>query len=138
MAEYAGVYERFFEAGEVVEIRGLGLYGKNRAWEGFCGGSGVVAGYFDNPSDFHKAAMALDEAGATGVYFTLNPVNPDLLARAVNRLKASPKYLTQDTDIKCLRWIPIDLDPVRPTGISSNDDELEAGREVAGSKAVSG
>jgi len=125
------VYERFFDPGDVVEIRALGLHGKSQAWEGFCGGAGVVAGYFNDPEPFDRAAKALDEAGAAGVYFTLNPVKPELLARAVNRLKASPKYLTQDADIKCIRWIPIDLDPVRPPGISSNQQELDQASAVA-------
>jgi P4 family phage/plasmid primase-like protien len=131
MAGEQNVYRRFFSPDEVVEIRALGLRGKDRAWDGFCTGAGVVAGYFDNGDDFDLAAAALDEVGATGVYFSLNPVNPDLLARAVNRLVGSPKYLTQDTDIVCLRWLPIDLDPVRPAGISSTEKELRKAADVA-------
>ena len=33
---------------------------------------------------------------------------------------------TSDKDIKYVRWLPIDLDPIRPTGISSTDTELKA------------
>jgi len=93
-----------------------------------------VSGYFDNAQDFDKCATILDDAGAYGVYFTLNPVNPSLLARSCNRLKV-PKETTQDKDIVCIRWLPIDLDPKRPAGISATDEEVgharEAAREVA-------
>ena len=60
-----------------------------------------------------------------GVYVTLNPVNPALLARASNRLRTVGRNdaLTSDADITKRRWLPIDLDPVRPSGISSTDQE---------------
>lgn len=123
----ADVYNLFFSPGEVTEIRAYGLRGKNKGWEGFAGGSGVVFGYFDNAEQFGAAAAALETAGAPGIYFTLNPAVPDLLARAANRLKSatakSPQ--TSDKDILCIRWLPIDLDPVRPSGISSTDEELQ-------------
>jgi hypothetical protein len=59
------------------------------------------------------------------VYVTLNPVNPALLARASNRLRTVGRNdaLTSDADITKRRWLPIDLDPVRPSGISSTDQE---------------
>jgi len=127
------VYQTFFNPGEVVEIRAIGLFGKNPAWAGFCGGAGggIVSGYFDNGEEFARAAMSLDEAGATGAYFTLNPVNPALLARASNRLVASPKYTSKDNDVQVIRWLPLDLDPVRPSGISSTDEEISAAKDIA-------
>lgn len=125
--KFEDVYNTFFEPGEVTEIRAFGLSKSNKAWEGWAGGSGVVFGYFDNAQDFAKAAAALDRAKAEGIYFTLNPANPDLLARSANRLKAAgaKTSTTTDKDILCVRWLPIDLDPVRPSGISSTDQELE-------------
>jgi hypothetical protein len=122
------VYNLFFEPGEVTEIRSYGVKGKNKAWSGWAAGEGLVFGYFDNAEDFGKAAEGLDAAGAGGVYFVLNPVNPDLLARSANRLKAAGAKMsaTSDKDILCLRWLYVDLDPERPSGISSTDDELAA------------
>lgn len=122
------VYELFFKPGEVTEIRAYGLKKSNKAWEGWAGGAGVVFGYFNNAEAFGKAAEALERAKAPGIYFTLNPVIPDLLARAANRLKAADakSSSTSDPDILCIRWLPIDLDPRRPSGISSTDKELEA------------
>ncbi|RJR43513.1 MAG: hypothetical protein C4576_14225 [Desulfobacteraceae bacterium] len=122
----SAVYNLMFHAGEVTEIRAIGgLQGKNKAWEGTCwGAKGVVSGYFDNVGDFGRAAEALDNAGAHGVYFCLNPCKESLLARAENRLKAGINT-TSDRDVKMIRWLPIDLDPVRPSGISSTEEEVE-------------
>ena len=64
------------------------------------------------------------------IYFTINPVNPDLLARANNRFVES-RTATSDADIVCRRWLFIDLDPKRPSGISSSDAELDAARSMA-------
>lgn len=124
----ADVYNVFFNPGEVTEIRAFGLSGKRKAWEGFARGAGTVYGYFDNAEDFGKCAEALDAAAAPGIYFVLNPVIPDLLARAANRLKAADMKTatTSDQDVLCLRWLYIDLDPIRRSGISSSDDELKA------------
>lgn len=129
----AEVYRIFFNPGEVTEIRAYGLSKTNRAWEGWAGGAGIVYGYFDNARDFGKAAEALEEAKAPGIYFTLNPVIPDLLARAANRLKAADakSKSTTDQEVLVIRWLPIDLDPVRPSGISSTDEELQAAMKCA-------
>ena len=133
MTNCADVYDLFFNPGEVAEIRAFGLSKTNKAWEGWAGGSGIVYGYFDNAAAFGAAAAALDRAKAPGVYFTLNPTVPSLLARANNRLKAAEakSVSTSDKDIQCIRWLPIDLDPVRPSGISSTDTELNYARKLA-------
>lgn len=126
------VYKVFFKPGEVCEIRAYGLKKSNPAWEGWAVGMGIVYGYFDNAEAFGMAAESLERAKAPGIYFTLNPVVPDLLARAVNRLKAADmkSSSTSDPDIACIRWLPIDLDPKRPAGISSTDAELAAAVEL--------
>jgi len=125
------VYEIFFDEGTVVEIRALGLSGKSKSWKGFARDNSIVSGYFDNAADFAGAARALDAVKATGVWFTINPPNPALLARSKNCLKANPKATTTDDDIVCLRWLPLDLDPKRPSGISANDIELKEAENLA-------
>lgn len=126
----ADVYRYFFAPGEVAEIRALDLGGKNKIWEGFS--RGTVSGYFNNADDFGRCARDLDAAGAKGVYFTLNPCDPALLARAENRLKAAgAKTLTTDKNIAMIRWLPVDVDPERPAEVSSSKSELEAARDVA-------
>lgn len=127
------MFDLFFAAGEVTEIRAIGCRRSHAAWEGFAVGSGIVAGYFDSATDFADKAAAIDQAKPKGVYFTLNPVNPVLLARGANRLKALGQKdpLTADKDIACLRWLYVDLDPSRPAGISASKDELKAAFAVA-------
>ena len=125
------LYQQFFHPGEVVELRAKGVSGKNPGWEGFS--RSIVSGYYNEPVAFDKGAAVLDKAKAMGVWFTINPVNPALLARAVNRLKVA-KSTTQDPDIVCIRWLPIDLDPKRPADISATDEELAAA--VARGKAI--
>jgi len=118
-----------FEPGEVVEVR----IPKTRA--------GVVAGYF---GDRGTMAAAIYRADATyragGVYYVLNRLDAALLGRAYNRLKEHAEYTTADNNILRRRWLPIDLDPVRPAGISSSDEEhataIERARIIADDMAA--
>lgn len=86
---------------------------------------GVAAGYFNDGDAFAKAAASIGPADTESVYMTLNPVNPALLGRANNRLDVA-KSTTSDRDIVCLRHLLIDVDPVRPSGISATDAERDA------------
>jgi hypothetical protein len=123
----ASVYDLFFYPGEVTEIRAFGTNGKSKAWEGWS--RGTVFGYFDNPDAFGEAATALDKAGARGIYFTVNPCNPDFMAKAANRLRVPDEKtaLTQDKDILCIRWLLLDLDAkyAHENGVSASADELK-------------
>ena len=69
--------------------------------------------------------MAKLTGNAAGVYLTLNPVVPELLARCANHTKRA-KDGTKDHEILCRRWLFVDIDPVRPRGISSTDEQHEA------------
>jgi hypothetical protein len=96
---------------------------------------GVVSGYVDDEDAFTELAAGITGYDAEGVYMTLNPVMPALLARAANRLQRNAKTLTSDADILHYRNLLIDIDPVRPSGISPTDDErrvaLETGDSIA-------
>ncbi len=87
------------------------------------------SGYFDTVDAAVEAAARCD--GKANVYVTLNPVNPSLLARAVNRMVDRAETTTSDGDIVSRRFLFLDIDAVRATGISSTDDELEEVRAVA-------
>ena len=100
--------------GEVVELRILGGAGK-----------GVYSGYFNNLEAMAKSALAYS-GKAKGIYFTINPAIPDLLARAENKLKERAEVTTSDRDIKKRVYLPIDLDANRPAGISSTQSQHEA------------
>lgn len=94
---------------EVIEVRLL----KTKA--------GTVSGYYDN---YPKLIQDIKPyIGKYDVYFTLNSVSQDLIARSANRLTKYAKTTTSDQDIEKISYILIDLDPVRPSGISSTEDE---------------
>ena len=105
--------------GQVFEIRLL--HRNNRR---------IDAGYFDHPMHAATAIAALDEP-YLGIYYTLNPVNPDLLARSYNRISPWAQATTVDTQILHRQWLPIDVDPDRVPGISSTDMELSNSFKVA-------
>jgi len=106
--------------GQIVELRLLNVQKPGQRFPVKMGG------YYSDCEKLAKHAYE-ESAWARGAYITLNPVNPALLARAVNRLRIIDKDfpLTTDADILVRRWLPIDVDPVRPSGISSTDMEHE-------------
>ena len=114
-------------AGGVFEVRALG--------------DRTASGYFDadHLEQAAKAIEALDAAGTySGIYVTLNPVNPALLSRRSNRIETRlglKEATTADADIIRRQWFPVDIDPKRPSGIGSSDAEHAAALEVAGNVA---
>lgn len=114
-------YRMIVGDGHVTELRALDATVGNDRW------AGVFSGYFDDAQAFADAAMSIRTA--KGIYFIPNPVNPDLLARACNRIRRAPRgESTTDKDITARRWLLIDADATRPSGISANDAEHEAAR----------
>lgn len=111
----------WFQAGDVFEVRVLDAVNADYRREH------IESGYFD-----YEHISAVPEALKRllffrGVYVTVNPVNPDLLARAVNRLRpAGRNPTTADTDIVRRRWLLIDCDPRRASGVSSSNAEHES------------
>jgi hypothetical protein len=91
---------------------------------------GTISGYYDNAGALASRATALSGT-VPGVYATLNPIHPDLLARRVNHTADYAKDTTTDENILSRRWLPFDFDPVRPAGISSTDAEHEAALQRA-------
>lgn len=111
----------WFQAGDVFEVRVLDAVRADYRREH------IESGYFDyeHISDVPEALKRL--LSFRGVYVTVNPVNPDLLARAVNRLRpAGRNPTTADTDIVRRRWLLIDCDPRRASGVSSSNAEHES------------
>ena len=111
----------WFQAGDVFEVRVLDAVSADYRREH------IESGYFD-----YEHISAVPEAlkrllSFRGAYVTVNPVNPDLLARAVNRLRpAGRNPTTADTDIVRRRWLLIDCDPRRASGVSSSNAEHES------------
>lgn len=108
-----------FTKGQTVEVRALNVPKR-----------GTVSGYFNSGAALATAAASLSGV-AESVYVTLNPLNPDLQARANNRLQDYSKNTAGDKDVLSRRWLPIDFDAVRPSGISSTDLEHDAALDRA-------
>ena len=102
------------EPGQVVELRALGV-GARRT---------THAGYYDTWDACARDAARLS-GQAEGVYWTLNPVDPRLLARCRNRVAEAARdpALTGDKNILSRRWLLVDCDAERPKGISTTDAE---------------
>lgn len=112
----ADVFSVFVRPSEIVEVRHFD-------------GKRIFSGYFDDHVAFIGAVKETDRKQHSGIYFTLQVIDPRLIARANNRLKPSD-LTTSDKDVLFYRWLPIDLDPVRPSGVSSSDSELKAALDL--------
>jgi hypothetical protein len=108
-----------FEPGQVVEIRVPGKYGS-------------ISGYFDDHEKLANAVKRLSDSDEhDGVYYTLNPCHEALLARSdKNELHHDVKITTSDAEIKRRRWLLIDFDPGRPSGVSATAEEMRAAKDL--------
>jgi hypothetical protein len=101
---------------DVVEVRVLQAGGRaNR----------IDSGYYDDREMLVERVEAL-RYRPPGIYITLHKIDPALFHRTSNKIKEWVKQTTADRDVLRLHWLPIDLDPVRPAGISSSDKEHDA------------
>lgn len=125
--------------GETYEVCVIGPKEKKHlAWNnefviGYKGKPGTASGYFiDHTMALKIIKTVNDEAKPEGIYVTLNPTNPELYltARANHRLIANNSR-TKDEEIGTITNILIDIDPKRPTGISSTEEEFQEALTVA-------
>ena len=96
------------EPGQVVELRALDVVTPSYRRPH------VVSGFYDHThlEDMASEALKLSD-GAKGVYMTLNPLNPDLLARRYNRTDDAKDDTAADKDVTARRLLLIDIDPQR-------------------------
>ena len=113
-------FQLFHQTGDIREGRILNA-GKFR----------TISGYFDDAGVMTDAVVGFADEPFPAYYFTLNPVRRDLFARSANKFTKYAKETTADADIIERRWLPIDLDPIRPAGISSNEEEHAAALQKA-------
>lgn len=88
-------------------------------------------GYFDNAASAAHAATVLSQAGADALYCVLQPIDPGCLHRSVNAFGGKGTAAVADRDVVRYRFLLIDLDPERPTGISSTAEEMAFALERA-------
>lgn len=86
------------------------------------GFKGIASGYFN---DVEKAYyMVKKDWLKKTCYFTLQDINQDIVARCENRIELL-KTVTSDKDIVAYRFVHVDIDPVRPSGIQANNKEVK-------------
>jgi putative DNA primase/helicase len=102
--------------GQAVELRALNVAspgGARLTWSGFFAPDALGL----------MAEQALElTADAEGVYVTVNPLDPSLLARRYNRVEVA-RDTSADADVVRRRWLLVDADPVRKSGISATNEE---------------
>lgn len=93
---------------------------------------GTISGYFDDNA-VAAGSIARENGKHQAIYITANPVDPALVARNHNKFEFGSQTTTNDAEIIRRRWFLVDLDPVRPAGISSSQHELDLAIERANS-----
>jgi len=123
--ELAAEISPLFEKDQVIELRALGVKtGHYRPH--------VEAGFFDTDHLYELAVAALTVTpNAKGLYCTINPLNPDILARRCYRIDwAEEGELSKDKNIIARRRLLIDVDPIRDPHISATDEEKRHAHDV--------
>ncbi len=114
--EVLKTFEVLAEPGQFTEVRILNTK------------QGTLSGYYNDVGKLVQDIQRYD--GNYNIYITMNALNAGVEARGKNRLKNYAKYTTSDKEIRCRRWILIDLDLKHLTGISSTEQELELAKEL--------
>ena len=118
-----GTLRFYHHPGDCFEIRAIGTAHNGRKL--------VDAGFFDSQEVAVEAIQRLVSAKKyEGIYVTINPVDSALLGRAQNRI-ASGITGTADSNVKVLRKLLVDIDPERPSGVSSTDQQHDFSIEHA-------
>ena len=108
--EVTKAFQVLVEPGKFAEVRILNT------------SKGTISGYYDDVEKLIQHIQRYD--GSYNIYLTMNALCDGIQARSMNRLQNYVKSTTNDKEICCRRWVLIDLDPERPAGISSADEEL--------------
>lgn len=109
----------------LMEVRVLGL----RPNHG--GKSYTASGYFDDPHKAARAALQYEAKRPDGIYLLLNEPDAALFARSPNKMTDYPKATTSDQDVVRRRWLLLDLDPKRPSGVASNPRQLASAERLS-------
>lgn len=90
-------------------------------------GKRTYSGYFTDVEKIINAILPFDSNPHAQIYFTLNCINDACYGRAQKdkMLQVNREPTTGDTDIVGRTHVLIDLDPKRPAGVSSSNEELE-------------
>jgi hypothetical protein len=127
LAQIRRAIAALFQPGQIVEVRMMNKKKKITA-----------TGWYDDYEIMakHIAKLARDGFGEghkfiqENVYWTVNPVHEGLLAREIRNDVHFAEDTTSDINILSRRWIPVDIDPLRPSGVSATKEEKARAKEV--------
>ena len=108
----------FHDEGEITEIRSFG--------------GTTFSGYYKDIDNAIRDIEILESKPDQQIYFITNAIREDCYGRAQReRLIMKPKNTTNDEEIVGRKWIMIDLDPKRASGVNSSNQELEYAHKKA-------
>lgn len=103
--------------GEVIEIRTINSRGM------------TASGYFKNKE---TAVSCIKRFPSSQIYFVINRIKEECYSREQqNAMLEKAKVTTNDSDIEMRDWLFIDVDPTRPSGVSSSEGEKGKAKIVA-------
>lgn len=90
-------------------------------------GKRTYSGYFTDVERMINAIMPFDNSPHAQIYFTLNCINDACYGRAQKDkiIAVNREPTTGDSDIVGRTHVLVDIDPKRPAGVSSSNEELE-------------
>jgi hypothetical protein len=92
---------------------------------------GAIGGLYDDFETLAKDARLYSEKKEyNGIFITINKINSAMNDQVANSTK-NDYHRTTDEDISQIRFLPIDLDPIRKSKTSSNEEEHNAAYEKA-------
>ena len=107
------------KSGGVFEIRVIGASSRKD----------IMSGYFRDAETMLREIDSIDVRNKN-IYITLGEVREECFSRSQSECFERNPSTTSDGEIKAYRWLFIDFDPVRPTGISSSTVELNEARKL--------
>lgn len=94
------------------------------------GNKQMHSGYFRNADDLMRGFDELRNFADCNIYITLNSLNEACYDRAQKKMFVkNAKTTTSDIDVVGYDWLMVDLDPVRPSGTSSTDAQIQKAKD---------
>lgn len=90
----------------------------------------IYSGYFKGADELISGMKDVRDFADCNFYITLNSLNPACYDRLQKgHFERNVKASTSDNDVIGYQWLMIDLDPKRPTGTSSDDEQIVKAKE---------
>ena len=91
-----------------------------------------ASGYFRDADTLIQQLQYAKIRPSANIYITLNAIKDDCYSRKQHdKIEEYANPTTTDADVIGYKWLMIDLDPVRTSGVSSSDAELAAAKAKA-------